>query len=406
MFKHFSGVIKAKWIVPVAIPPLPNGWLRLLEGRITEVGTGDYPQVSIDLGDVALLPGLVNSHTHLEFSGLETPIGYPGISFTDWIQLVIKSRGNANEPGVSTEMNQVDVIAKGLKELTDTGTLLAGEISTPPSHYEFKKSSAKLVTFSEILGLRPERYEERLRASEDHLRSSDWSGVSPHAPYSLSPAALLKVIHQSQISGRPLAMHVAESPEERELLTTGAGSMAELLQSIGAWEPDVFPWGKQPFAKLIEQFAGLRSVFLIHGNDFNQAEIQQVAAKQHITVVFCPRTHHFFRFANHPIREMLRSGLRVVLGTDSRASNPDLNLWKEVQFLLNHYQDIPPGEVLKMATLWPAEAFRISFPELPRIGAIQPGFMGQLGSVATTATNLQHLYRDLSQADYSPVELA
>ena len=200
-------------------------------------------------------------------------------------------------------------------------------------------------------------------------------------------------------------MHVAESPEERELLLTGGGKLAEMLESLGLTIRAHFPWSREPFVDLFESFAKLPNTFLVHGNDLTDTEILSLAKCPQITVVYCPRTHHFFRFAKHPVQKMLRAGIRVVLGTDSRASNPDLNLWREIQFLLSHRQEIDPETVLKMGSLFPAEAFRLAFPKLAAMGSLQPGHVAQMGWVTTSAKDLDQLYRDLSVNDYQNLQL-
>ena len=99
MFQNHTRVIRARWIVPVNTSPIENGWVRVGGGKIHEVGSGRPPSDAVDLGDVALLPRLINAHTHLEFSDLKHPVGTRGIAFTDWIKLVIEKRLTA-DPGV------------------------------------------------------------------------------------------------------------------------------------------------------------------------------------------------------------------------------------------------------------------------------------------------------------------
>ena len=92
MSNHRSRVLSARWILPVASPAIHGGWIRMVNGRIIEVAAGRPPADSEDLGDVAILPRLINAHTHLEFSSLNLPIGEAGISLAEWVGLVVKSR--------------------------------------------------------------------------------------------------------------------------------------------------------------------------------------------------------------------------------------------------------------------------------------------------------------------------
>ncbi|MCH1496590.1 MAG: amidohydrolase family protein [Rubripirellula sp.] len=399
MFQNHTRVIRARWIVPVNTLPIANGWVRVGGGKIHEVGSGRPPSDAVDLGDVALLPRLVNAHTHLEFSDLKHPVGTRGIRFTDWIKLVIEQRLTA-DPEVKDRS-----IFGGVKELWDSGTIVAGEITTPPQSYAHLSSELDIISFAEILGLQDERFSERFEVGSKHCEMHPLAGLSPHAPYSISSQALEKVLQHARLLRRPVAMHVAESPEERELLSSGDGPMADFLETIGIITKPHFPWSTEPFDHLIQMLGKLPAAFLIHGNDLQQSEIEKLAKHKQITVVYCPRTHDFFDFPMHPVNAMHHQGVRVVLGTDSRASNPDLNLWNEVRFLLNVRQDIEASQVLKMATLLPAEALANAFPQLAPCGAIAAGFRDRLGLVSTTAVTQEQLYRDLSSNDYRNLQL-
>ena len=393
MSNHRSRVLAARWIIPISSPPIHGGWVRMVDGRITDVGRGKPPADAENWGDVAILPRLVNAHTHLEFSGFDRPVGQHGISLAEWIGLVVASRTATD----ATDKQQA--IDRGLSELWDTGSLLAGEITTPPWVYPQGSAIPKLVTFAEVLGLSKRRAAERLGAATDHVLSTRQGALSPHAPYSVSRDAIEATISVSQKHERMVAMHVAESPEERELLCNGSGPLAQSLIALGVWQQELFPWGADPYCQLIERLAAAKSVLLVHGNDLNEKEIQSLGTHDNLTVVYCPRTHHYFGFGRHPIALMLAAGVRLALGTDSRASNPDLNLWREVQFLLKHRTDLDPAGVLRMATKNGADALGYR-----RLGAIAPHWHGDLGCVETEAANLDALYGDLSIHDYRPID--
>ncbi len=140
-------------------------------------------------------------------------------------------------------------------------------------------------------------------------------------------------------------------PPSVNCFPTVAVRLLKLLRSLGVWRDDLFPWGDDPFGLLIDRLSNAPRVLLVHGNDLNDAEIHCLQNHPNITVVYCPRTHDFFEYDKHPVDRMLAAGIPVALGTDSRASNPDLNLWREVQFLLQHRSDLAPDEVIRMATL-------------------------------------------------------
>ncbi len=388
MANEQSQSLTARWIIPVSSDPINGGSIRISGDQIVEVAAGPAPPHAKDLGDVALLPGLINAHTHLEFSDEQGPIGEPGIPLANWIPRVIAARRE------TTAESRIGAIGLGLEELRQSGTALAGEITTPPCQYPDDSALPDLVTFAEVLGLDRERAEERLEASNRHNQLYSNGGWSPHAPYSTTPEAIDACVRLARRHDRPLAMHIAESPDERELLCRGTGPLADTLQELGVWRDGLFPWGENPFHALIEKISAAPRVLLVHGNVLDNAEIDRLRSHPNITVVYCPRTHHFFGYDRHPVDVMLSAGIRVALGTDSRASNPDLSLWREVQFLLRHRTDLPPSEVLKMATINAADA-------LGRrdLGRIEPGSRAIFASVPSAARNVDELYADLCRND-------
>lgn len=385
---------RARWIVSGSSEPEHNGWVSLRNREIIDVGVNAPPADAWDLGDVALLPGLVNAHTHLEFSDCASPIGAQGMPLAEWIGEVIAARSQTTIP------DKQDAIEAGVRESVDAGVRLIGEISTPPFDYDDVSNAAiDLVTFAVVLGLSSARSDERSAAAVTHNEAFSHGGWSPHAPYSTTLSTIENIVHLASRSNRPLAMHVAESPDERTLLEDGTGPFASSLRAIGAWQEGLFPWGRDPFVKLIEMLAAAPLALLIHGNDMRTHEIERVAKHENLTIVYCPRTHAFFGHDKHPVDELMRSGVRVALGTDSKASNPDLNLWREVQFLLKHRQDLAPHDVVQMATINGANAMgKIN------LGTIEIGKAPGLGVVATNADTIDQLYCDLAEAEYLPIE--
>ncbi|TWT92380.1 Aminodeoxyfutalosine deaminase [Stieleria varia] len=340
------------------------------------------------------MPQLINAHTHLEFSDCPRPIGRPGMRLADWIGKVYNARS------VTTIQQKAQNILLGWRESQDAGVCLIGEIATLPCQYQGDDTLPSLVTFAEVLGLSEQRAAERLAVASDHLQQCSDAGISPHAPYSTPWALIQDCVTRAKSADVPLAMHVAESPEERELLQRGTGPFADALQRMGVWRDELFPWNAdQNFVTLIDLLARAPSALLVHGNDLNASEIEKLAGHPNVTVVYCPRTHHFFGHSRHPVDRMLRAGVRVALGTDSRASNPDLSLWGEVQHLLKHRQDLSPHAIIQMATVGGADALRY-----PRWGRISAGSPAKFGCVATTAGDLEGLFRDFAEQPFVPCD--
>lgn len=137
----------ARWILPIARPPIQGGWLRVQGDRIVEVRSDAPPAEAENLGDVAILPRGVNAHTHLEFSDCQQPIGQVGTSLSDWIgQVVAGGTGK-------TRRDQEQAIRRGLEESRQAGVCLIGEIATPPCDYPAEVACPEVYTFAEVLGL-------------------------------------------------------------------------------------------------------------------------------------------------------------------------------------------------------------------------------------------------------------
>lgn len=379
-------VLTCRWIVPVASDPIQGGWIRLLGDEIIEVGRSAPPADAEDLGDIVLLPGLVNSHTHLEFSDLDHPIGQPCVPLSDWIGQVVAARVDR------TSDAQARAIARGVDESARGNVRLIGDIATPPCDYGVLQANApEIVSFAEVIGLSLERSGLRYEAALEHLQSIYAAAISAHAPYSTTRQAIQRCIETSIMTNRPLAMHVAESPAERELLTRGTGPFADALRSMGVWQDGLFPWGDGPIIDLIRLLGRCPSALLVHGNDLTDDEIAILKQHPRITVVYCPRTHAFFGYDDHPVAKLIAAGIPVALGTDSRASNPDLSVLGEVQWLLNHRPDLDPAEVITMATVRGADALM-----RPDVGRIAVGCRPGLMTVATGATTIDGVYESLA----------
>lgn len=384
-----SQIYRVAWFISSS-ESVPDATLVMQGGRLQEIGTTRHPN-AVDLGAVAVVPGLVNAHTHLEFSLLREPIPTAG-RFTDWIRSVVKYR--REHPGIASE-----AVRAGIDESVRTGTTLIGDIATTGwSANDYVDESYSGVVFQELLGLTDERVAaqielahalttnstQRIEASGEpdavrprtllhhsgalrhpaHPRQQDGDvllGLSPHAPYSVHPGLLRDAISLSRQNALPLAMHLAETKAELELLADATGEFREMLDEFGLWREELFGGGRRPLdylAALAEAPASL----IVHGNYLDEEELMFLAARPHMTLVYCPRTHAAFGHRDHPWRRLRELGGSVALGTDSRASNPDLSLFAELQFLAQQHPDISHLELLELATTNGRRALRPGNP--------------------------------------------
>jgi cytosine/adenosine deaminase-related metal-dependent hydrolase len=339
----------ARWIFPVDAPPLERGTITIQADKIVAVEPHGMRTADTDLGNVALLPGFVNAHTHLDLSGARGQCP-PEADFTLWLRRVIAFRRSR-----TPEQVQAD-IAVGIAECLRFGTTLIGDISSGGASWPLlAHAECRATVFYEVLGLSPERARQSWQAAvetpwrtpaSDRLRP----GVSPHAPYSVHES-LFRSCAQWQV-----ATHLAETKAELELLRSRSGPFVDFLKELNVWDPSGLVANPLDVVRLFPH--GL----FVHGNYLDPAT--PFLPTQ--TLVICPRTHAAFGHPHHPFPSMK---VRIALGTDSLASNPDLDILAEARFLRQHYPEVEPAALLRMLTLNGAEA--LGFGDVA--GSLKPG---------------------------------
>jgi cytosine/adenosine deaminase-related metal-dependent hydrolase len=394
--------LTARWIFPVSGPPIPGGLVTIAGDRILAVGPFGKRLAEMDLGDVAILPGFVNAHTHLDLSGLRGKCP-PSADFTAWLRQVI-----AHRRSTTPEQTEADIRA-GLAECLQHGTTLIGDISAQgrSSWPVLRNAPIRSVVFYELLGLTEDRADEALEAAHHWLHvftapvnPSDricLPGLSPHAPYSFrnnffAPATLL-----ARRQGCPLAIHLAESRDELELLNHRRGPFVQFLKELQVWDPDGLVTSPEEVVRLcgIPVRGNTMPILFIHGNYLPI----DTAIPANASIVYCPRTHTAFGHAPHPFRSFLDRGVRVALGTDSLASNPDLSILAEMRHLHQHHPDVPGDVLLRMATLSGAEALGWA----DTTGSLEAGKSADLVVVPLATSEEKDPYKLFLESD-SPVQ--
>lgn len=337
---------QAQWIFPISAPPLERGSITIHEDRIVSTQPADKATIDEDLGNVAILPGLINSHVHLDLSGLRDKAP-PHPDFTGWLREVIQHRLSLNEENIEND------VRAGLQESIASGVTLLCDIAGQGLSWNvLAEAPIRAITCYEVLGLPEERanvaWTNFEAWAQDRLHHPTCRiGISPHAPYSTSRSLYERATKFAHDHNVLLTSHLAETREELELLENHVGPFREFLESLNVWNPENLARSPKNVLELCQE---ARTLFA-HGNYLERRLFSSQAS-----VVYCPRTHARFQHGRHPIREMLHAGTRIVLGTDSLASNPDLDLLAEARFLRENRNDIEPKEILPMITLWSAEA--------------------------------------------------
>jgi cytosine/adenosine deaminase-related metal-dependent hydrolase len=375
--------LRARWVLPVASPPVANGFVAVDRDRIASVAASAPDCPIIDCGNAAIIPGLVNAHVHLDLSHFESPIGTPGMRLPDWIRQVIAARLALPSPAL-------DVVARGIRESLAAGTTALGDIATidwRAAARTARHAMPDVVVFGESIAPTAERVATAVAQAETfqlhchphHIRP----GISPHAPYTVRPELLSQLTELSWRASVPVAMHLAESREELQLLESGEGPFREMLADVGAWDPAPDARYTSVHAYLL-QLVRAPQALIIHGNYLSQndlAFLSEHAAT--MSVVYCPRTHDYFRHDPYPLRELLARGINVAVGSDSRASNPDLSVLAELKFVAKRYPDLEAATVLELGTIRGAKGLGLA----DELGTLEPGKLASMAVVALPATD-------------------
>ena len=336
--------VTARWLFPVAGPPLEGGHLTFVGERIAAVKPPGHRAADIDFGNAAILPGLVNAHTHLDLTGMRG-LAPPSPDFIAWLRQVIAHRRARTPDEVVAD------VRVGLAECLASGTTLVGDISADGGSWSMLADTPlRAVVFRELIGLPKDRAERAWQSAQRWLgacppRPNCRPGLSPHAPYS-ARVSLIKAVASS---GLPVAVHLAESLAERELLEEHAGPFVPFLQEFGAWDPVGLAKSPEHVLRLAASDA---PTLFIHGNYLAASAAVPTTA----SVVYCPRTHAAFGHSPHSFHDMRGRNIRVALGTDSLASSPDLSILSEMRFLHVEYPELRGELLLQLATLKGAEA--------------------------------------------------
>lgn len=368
--------VQAAWVVPIDRRPIQNGIVDIEDGRIVGLRV-PRPGIRADHREVALMPGLVNAHTHLELSWMRGRVP-PAPKFTDWVKRLFAVRGR---PDGALSPEHIAPIGDAIAEAQRAGTVAVGDISNSLRAVE-PMLAAKLdgVVFHELLGFR-ERDGALLAATQALRTAAAKRGarvsLAPHAPYSTSPElfdAIRAAVNDSACN--IMSVHLGESPEEVELLETGTGPWRRMLEMIGAWRDDWEVPRCDPVSYLDRRGVIDAHTLVVHGVQFDGRALSRLA-EIGATVVTCPRSNRWVGVGDPPIERFYRSGVNVAVGTDSLASVEDLNLFSELKTMRGLAPGVPAHAILESATANGARALGLG-----DLGTLAPGKRAAIVSVA------------------------
>jgi len=353
-------IVRARWVLPIDRGPIAGGWVAVdpVAHRITAVGSGTPPGEAADLGDVAILPGLVNAHTHLELSWMAGAIP-PAASMDTWIRQVVQLR-RTGPAGGQPEM--MAAMARAALAMHATGTVLVGDISnTLLSAQILADTHLRGVVFHELLGfnaadpaLQVREAWERVAAVERAVAGHDIAfNVVAHAPYSVSPALFTEILRRAR--PEPLSIHLGESPEEVEFLRTATGPIRDMLVTLGVWADGWTAPACDPLTYVAALGYVRRGTLIVHGVHLGDDALERMRTAGAVLVT-CPRSNHWVGSGSPRLSHFYAARLPVAIGTDSLASSPTLNLFDELAEMRRIAPEVSASALLDSATRRGAEA--------------------------------------------------
>lgn len=362
-------ILRARTILPITAPPIEDGAVFVAGGKIQWVRPWKDIRAQIraramDLGEVLLLPGLVNAHCHLDYTDMAGELPPPK-TFTDWIGAI-----TAHKTGWSYS-DYARSWLRGAEQLLKTGTTTVADIEAMPDLLPeaWEATPLRVYSFLEMTGIKSRRdpseiLREAVGKIESLRHSHNRAMLSPHAPYSTVPALLRQSARVARKRNWRVCIHVAESVQEFEMFAHARGRMHDWLQRN---ERDNSDCGLgSPVAHLARQKLLGENVLAIHVNCLARGDAT-LLAKNKTHVVHCPRSHDYFKHPKFERERLAKAGVNLCLGTDSLATTrksgrnkPVLDLFAEMRALADQDKAVTPREIVEMGTVNGARALGLA----------------------------------------------
>jgi len=358
-------LLRARIVLPVSRPAVRDGAVLVSGQRVAAVGrwrelSRHRRQEAVDLGDVVLMPGLVNAHCHLDYTDMAGQLAPPKV-FTDWLKLITATKAGWNYSDYAQSW------LRGAHMLVRTGTTTVADIEAVPQLLPevWEATPLRVFSFLEMIGIKPHRPPggilQEAVSRIDSLRAARCrAGLSPHAPYTTVPELLRLSADTVRRRRWRMTMHVAESALEFDMFARGQGEMFDWLQRSGR---DMSDCGLGSPVRHLERCGALGGNLLAaHANYLGRSDAALLGRRK-VHVVHCPRSHGYFRHEPFPFRRLANAGVNLCLGTDSLASvyqtrrqTVELNLFDEMRALAQSEPSLSARSLVRLVTLNGARA--------------------------------------------------
>jgi cytosine/adenosine deaminase-related metal-dependent hydrolase len=381
-------------------PPIENGAVAISEDRIIDVGRfadveKHSPGEVLDLGEYALLPGLINAHCHLDYTCLRGKIPRPD-SFTKWIGAI-----NAEKAKLAAD-DYIKSINAGFAEARSYGTTTIANLVAFPELVAKIDEPIRTWWFAELIDVRePNRASEIVDRAVGSLKAAKNWGLAPHAPFTASANLFRRCEEVARAESISLTTHLAESAEEMSMFDRASGPLYEFMKEIGRDMDDC--GGTTPLSVFLKlPGVGGRALphndlgwIVAHVNDLTETDLSLLKASENrFHLVHCPRSHEYFQHSTFQYKKLCNLGFNICLGTDSLASNHDLSLFREMRAFRKSHSGVFPEDIVAMATVNPAKA--LGKPHV--LGRIRANYFADMVAIPFEDSR-KSLYEALSSYD-------
>ncbi|MEP6834716.1 MAG: amidohydrolase family protein [Gemmatimonas sp.] len=365
----------ARWVLPIASPAIADGAIVVEGSVLRSIGSSVNATADrhVRLGNAVLMPGLVNAHSHLELTALRGFL--EGLDFREWLRVLTEARRLVLTPDALMDSATIGIhegLLAGITtfaDCTESGVPIAA----------MRAAGVRGIGYIEVFGPDPAVRDASmlgLQQSVNALRVHDTAlvqtGVSPHAPYTVSAPLFRAVGDWAREEKLPLAVHVAEGTAEVSLIRDGTGPFAERLRARGI---EVQGSGLSPVALLADTGILDTQALLIHGVQMNDRDAE-IVAQHGASIVHCPISNAKLGHGIAPLDLFLNAGIATGLGTDSVASNDRMDILSEARqaSLFQSIRLMKPdafsaADALALATIGGARALKLDH----RIGTLEVG---------------------------------
>ena len=390
-------LLKSRYLLKDPSTVIDDGAVLIDDGKVkfagcaNDISSHESCQI-VDLGNSAIVPGFVNTHTHLDLTHLHNFIKYNG-DYTEWIRQLVNAKKEW------TESEYLSSIRSGIKSSLESGTTTVADITRNGlALEELQKSNIRKTLFYELIDFNPDSAESTIDNFKNiigNVKQNDLLsiGIFPHAPYTVSEELYRISKTVSDELGLSIATHISETIDEANFLTRGAGNFVSLLKDFDMLK-DWKPPGLRP-VNYMKNIGFLENgCILVHCNYLKGEEVDHIE-ESNSTIVFCPRSHKYFRHKDHPFYMLGNRDINVALGTDSLASNDSLSILDEMKYIYTQHKTSKPQDILYMGTIAGATALRLD----NKIGKLEEGYDADIAVIDVKQEAVTNIYNGIFSQD-------